>query len=127
MSTRLIHRADARRTETPNAVMTTLASPSLSGTETLSLWRTEMPAGNTGPLHVFDSEQVWTALTGELDIALDGHPNRVSAGDTLSIPAGVERQVTAIVDTTCLVCGSGDAVVSVPGTNRPQTTPDWIA
>jgi quercetin dioxygenase-like cupin family protein len=119
--------AAGRRTETPNATMTTLASPTLGPTEGLSLWRVEMEAGVTGPLHVFDSEQLWTVLAGEVTIAVDGDPTELGAGDTVVIPAGVERQVTARTAARLIVCGAGDAVASVPGEEEPRGTPPWIA
>jgi quercetin dioxygenase-like cupin family protein len=115
-----------RRTETPNAVMTTLASPSLSGTTALSLWRVDMAAGISGPLHSFDSEQIWTILSGEATCALDGIPHALHNGDTIRIPADVQRQFTATADTTFLVCGHGDALASTPTSDRP-VSPPWIA
>jgi quercetin dioxygenase-like cupin family protein len=118
---------ERRRTETPNATMTTLASPSLGGTEGLSLWEVEMGAGASGPLHAFDSEQLWTALEGELTIDLDGAPTGLAAGDTIVIPAGVERQVHARTAARLIVCGRGDAIVSVAGEEAPRGTPPWIA
>ena len=65
-----------RRTETPNAVMTTLASPTQGPTDQLSIWRVEMRAGQRGPRHVFDSEQVWHVLAGELDVTIGGQKHR---------------------------------------------------
>lgn len=40
----------ARRAATPNAIMTTLASPSLGSSAGLSLWQVQMNAGQRGPL-----------------------------------------------------------------------------
>jgi quercetin dioxygenase-like cupin family protein len=119
--------ADGRRTETPNATMTTLASPTLGPTDGLSLWQVEMEAGVTGPLHAFDSEQLWTVLAGEVTIAVDGAPTELGAGDTVVLPAGVERRVTARTVARLIVCGAGDAVASVPGEEEPRGTPPWIA
>jgi quercetin dioxygenase-like cupin family protein len=86
-----------------------------------------MDAGAPGPLHVFDSEQLWTVLAGEVTIAIDGAPAELSTGDTIVIPAAVERQVTARTVTRLVVCGLGDAVVNVPGEEAPRGTPPWIA
>jgi quercetin dioxygenase-like cupin family protein len=119
--------AESRRTETPNATMTTLASPTLGPTDGLSLWQVAMEAGITGPQHVFDTEQLWTVLDGEVTIAVDGAPTELTAGDTIVIPAGVERQVTARTAARLIVCGAGDAVVTVPGEEKPRGTPPWIA
>ena len=49
----VIRCGEARRTETPNAVMTTLASPTLGGARQ-ALWRVDMTGGQAGPLHAFD-------------------------------------------------------------------------
>jgi quercetin dioxygenase-like cupin family protein len=122
-----VRAAEGRRTETPNATMTTLASPTLGPTAGLSLWRVEMEPGISGPLHTFDREQLWTVLAGELTIAVDGAPADLAAGDTIVIPAGVERQVTARTAARLIACGRGDAVAAVPGEDAPRGTPPWIA
>ena len=62
MAISLVRAGQARRTETPNALMTTLASPSQGPTAGLSMWRVEMRAGQQGPPHVFDTEHVWHLL-----------------------------------------------------------------
>ncbi len=121
-------RADAsRRTETPNATMTTFASPTLGETAGLSMWQVEMAAGAQGPGHVFDSEQVWTVLEGELAVAVAGENQTLRVGDTVVLPAGAERQLSARTDVRLLVCGHGDAIVRVPGEDAPRGTPPWIA
>jgi quercetin dioxygenase-like cupin family protein len=119
--------ADARRTETPNATMTTLASPTLGPTDGFSLWQVEMEAGAAGPLHTFDREQLWTVLGGEVTITVEGASTELAAGDTIVIPAGAERQVLARTAARLIVCGPGDAVVTVPGEEAPRGTPPWIA
>src|SRR5581483_367223 len=63
---KVVRNANARRTETPNATMMTLASPTLGPTDGLSLWQVEMDAGRSGPRHVFDSEQLWTVRQGRI-------------------------------------------------------------
>jgi len=118
---------EARRTETPTGVMTTLASPTQGSTQGLSLWRVEMSAGRTGPLHRFDSEQLWTVLEGRISISSSGVTTVAAAGDTVVIPRNVDRQVTALEDADVIVCGLGDAVASVPGETATRGTPPWIA
>ena len=61
----LIRNAESRRTETPNGVMTTAATPTQGGTEGIAVWRVKGTPGRTGPLHAFDTEQVWTFLDGD--------------------------------------------------------------
>jgi quercetin dioxygenase-like cupin family protein len=86
-----------------------------------------MTAGQQGPPHVFDSEQVWTVLDGQVSIEVDGVPNLMAAGDTLTIPSGFVRQVSALTDVRLIVCGLGDATVRVPGEDESRGTPEWIA
>jgi quercetin dioxygenase-like cupin family protein len=126
-TSRLVRATETRLTETPNATMTTLASPSLGMTDGISLWRVAMQAGSTGPLHAFDSEQIWSVLDGNASIALDGDVHELAAGDTIVVPAHALRQVTAPADVRLLVCGRGDAVASVAGEAAPRGTPPWIA
>jgi quercetin dioxygenase-like cupin family protein len=116
-----------RRTETPNAVMTTLASPTQGPTDELSLWRVEMRAGQQGPRHVFDSEQVWHVVAGELDVTIGDQTARLSAGDAVVLPAKAERQISAVTAAQIIACGRGSAVVFVPGEDAPRGTPPWIS
>ena len=127
MSLTPVRATDARRTDTPNAAMTTLASPTLGGTEGLSLWRVAMTSGQQGPRHIFDTEQIWTVLEGALAVETRHGTVDLQAGDTLAVPAGIERQVTAGQDTVAIVAGDGAASVFVPGEDAPRGTPPWIA
>jgi quercetin dioxygenase-like cupin family protein len=90
----VIHSAETRRTETPNAVMTTLASPT-QGNSSQALWRVEMVAGHAGPLHGIDAEQVWTVLAGGANIEVGADQAKLGSGDTIVLPADVSRRITA--------------------------------
>jgi quercetin dioxygenase-like cupin family protein len=90
----VIRRAETRRTETPNAVMTTLASPTQGGAGQ-SVWRVDMRPGQAGPRHAIDTEQVWTVLDGGAAVDLDGQALTVGPGDTLILPADAPRRVSA--------------------------------
>src|SRR6516225_10375698 len=90
----VIRRAETRRTETPNAVMTTLASPTQGGAGQ-AVWRVDMRPGQAGPLHAIDTEQVWTVLDGGATVELDGQALAVGPGDTLILPADAPRRVSA--------------------------------
>jgi quercetin dioxygenase-like cupin family protein len=90
----VIRHAESRRTETPNAVMTTLASPSQGGAGQ-AVWRVDMRPGQSGPLHAIDTEQVWTVLDGGASVELDGQVLTVAPGDTLILPADAPRRITA--------------------------------
>jgi quercetin dioxygenase-like cupin family protein len=36
----------------------------------LSMWRVEMCAGQQGPPHVFDTEQIWHLLAGQAQVSV---------------------------------------------------------
>ena len=118
---------ERRRSETPAGVMTTHASPTLGLTADLSMWEVEMTQGASGPLHVFDSEQIWTVLEGECSVRIAGKTEILGRGDTVVIPPELERQVAARTDVRLVVCGHGNAIARVPGETEPRGTPAWIA
>jgi quercetin dioxygenase-like cupin family protein len=122
-----VHARQARKTETPNALMTTLASPSQGATAELSMWLVDMRAGQQGPLHVFDVEQIWHVLQGQAEIAVDAEHASLGPGDTLVLVAGVHRQVSALTDVRLVVCGRADATTSVPGETTSRGVPPWIS
>ena len=120
----VVHRSDHRRTVTPNATMTTHASPTQGGAG-LAVWTVEMAPGAVGPLHSFDAEQVWTVLDGSAGVELADERHELTAGDTVVMPAGALRRVHA---------GEGfRAVVAAPAGARATAgdadpvLPPWIA
>ncbi len=121
-----VRSAQARRTETPNAVMTTFASPTQGASQGLSLWQVDMRAGQRGPEHVFDSEQVWHVQQGEVQFAVDGQAGDLAAGDSLVLPAGAARQVTPRPRPGYWSAGTATPVVTVPGEAESRGTPPWI-
>jgi mannose-6-phosphate isomerase-like protein (cupin superfamily) len=123
----VVRASQRRRTETPTGVMSTHASPTLGATVGLSLWEVAMASGASGPVHVFDSEQIWTVLDGELVVVIGDRIEVLGPGDTVVIPEGIERQVTARADVRLLVCGHGNAIARVPGEQESRGTPAWIA
>lgn len=117
----------ARRSETPNAVMTTLASPTQGGAG-LALWRVEMAPGATGPEHLFDVEQIWTVLDGAAVAVVDGAPQPLAPGDTLILRGGQVRRIQADPETgfTAVVASApGARALLTDGTDRG--VPPWIA
>jgi quercetin dioxygenase-like cupin family protein len=90
----LIREAESRRTQVPSGLVTTLASPAQGGAG-LAVWRMDITPGAAGPVHAYDTEQVWTVVRGAATVELDGGPVTVAPGDTLVIPAGATRQMIA--------------------------------
>lgn len=112
--------ADASpRHETPNAVMRTLASPSLGASE-LSVWEVVMDAGQCGPVHHVDLEQVWTLLSGDLRVEVNDEVLTLREGDTVCLPAHASRQITAAADMRAVVASPAGPHVTTPdGVTRP--------
>jgi quercetin dioxygenase-like cupin family protein len=90
----LIREGESRRTLTPNALATTLASPGQGGSG-LVVWRMDMAPGAAGPEHAYDTEQVLTVLDGQATVLIDEAPQPVGRGDTVVLPAGVRRPALA--------------------------------
>lgn len=123
----VIRHAECRRTETLNAVMTTLASPTQGGGRQ-AVWRVDMRPGQAGPPHAFDSDQVWTVLDGGATIELDGRPVAIAPGDTIVMSAGTPRRVVADPDAgfAAIVAAPAGARAALPdGTDKG--VPAWIA
>ncbi|TYB59130.1 cupin [Nonomuraea sp. PA05] len=122
----VIRDAEARRSETPGGVMTTFASPAQGGA-TRSLWKVEAKAGAVGPVHDFDSEQVWSWVAGAATVELGGRTYTVAAGDTVVMPARTVRRVLADPGTgyTALVTAPGGAQAFGPD-GVEFGVPPWI-
>lgn len=117
----LVLAGDATVHATPNATMRTLAAPSL-GAAKLSVWEVAMTAGAAGPAHAADAEQVWVVLEGRLHVELDGRVLEPTAGDALTLPAGVERRVRATTDARALVSSAAASTVTT-GAGGSQPLP----
>jgi len=100
--------------ETPNAVMHTLAAPSTGASE-LAVWTVEMTAGQAGPVHRAEHEQVWVVLEGAL--AVNGVEH--ATGSTIVVGADESRQISAPVDVVALVASRGGGTVATAEGTRP--------
>jgi quercetin dioxygenase-like cupin family protein len=74
--------------------LTTLASPT-QGQSAQAVWRVEMRPGQAGPLHGIDAEQIWTVLDGGASIEAGADTAGLGPGDTIVLPAGIARRITA--------------------------------
>ncbi|WNF29309.1 VOC family protein [Streptomyces sp. C11-1] len=109
-------------TVSPNATTAGLAAPSRGSTE-LSTWTVMMDAGATGPEHFISREQVWTVTTGALEVTCGGRTEKVTAGQTLILPAGLLRRIHAPERAEAHVSMRSDGVSSVPGTEGTRELP----
>ena len=114
----LIAHADTTTHTTPNAVMTTLAAPSL-GADDLAVWRVTMEPGQAGPIHAVGNEQVWVILEGSAQVTLGETELTAGPGDTVICPAGTPRQVKAPEGLVALVATRAGTSVSTDEGTRP--------
>jgi quercetin dioxygenase-like cupin family protein len=115
----VIAAADARVEETPNAVMTTFAAPSLGSAE-LAAWEVRVRPGQQGPEHTADREQVWVVLDGAVHATVDGQALVAGPGDTLVIPSAAARAIAAPDGLRAFVAaGAGSSVSTQAGGTRP--------
>jgi quercetin dioxygenase-like cupin family protein len=106
--------------------MSTLLSPSLGGSDSMSMWKVNMSANQSGPPHVISSEQIWHVIVGKASIEVAGEVTRVASGDTIVIPPDAVRQVTALAETTFGVYGRADAKASALPADPNAITPPWM-
>lgn len=134
----VIRSGETRRTQTPNAVMTTLASPTLGDSEQ-AVWRVEMTPGQSGPLHGIDAVQVWTVLAGGASVEAGNSSVTLEPGDTVVLPADVARRITAHdqaglvalvaapADMRAYVLTGTTAGPHVPAADADKVVPAWVA
>ena len=124
---RIILSTETRRSETPAAVMTTLASPALGGAAA-PVWKVEATPGTAGPVHHIDAEQVWTVLEGAVTVTVEGDTTDLETGDTAVIPADAQRQITpGSKGFTAIVTGPTGMRAYMPGKETEKMTPPWTA
>ena len=114
---------DARTTETPAATMRTYASPTTPMPADVAVWRTEMAAGASGPLHTVDTDQVVVVVRGRLSAEIDGSRSQVPAGDSVVLPAGALRRLTAGEDGLVTLTASTPAATARVGDGDPVPVP----
>ncbi|MFB4276516.1 MULTISPECIES: cupin domain-containing protein [unclassified Nonomuraea] len=107
--------------------MTTFASPTQGGASR-ALWRVDARPGAEGPVHDFDSEQVWSWVAGAATVELGGETYAVAAGDTVVMPARTVRRVLADPGTgyTAVVTAAAGARAFAPD-GADYGVPPWIA
>ncbi|HYJ13442.1 MAG TPA: cupin domain-containing protein [Thermomicrobiales bacterium] len=121
-----IRATEVRKTVTPNAVMTTLASPTLSGTTHHCLWQVEFEPRASGPHHSMDSEQIWYLESGLVRCEIGEEEVLLGPGDVIRLAGGVVRRFHAVEASTFIVCGEPGARAATP-TTTDGVIPAWIA
>ena len=122
----VIPAAERRTTTTPNATMTTCATPT-QGQAGLALWITAMAPGAQGPWHRLDGEQVLTVLSGALTLEHGGAAVRLGVGDTAVLRADEERRITADDATGVeMACAAPRPLRAHDGEGADRGVPDWM-
>ena len=116
----------ARVVETPAATMRTYASPTTENRAPVAVWRTEMAAATSGPVHVVDLDQVVVVVSGELTAEVDGTAFVVPAGDSALLPADAERRLTAGPEGLVTVTASLPGASARIGAGDPVPVP-WAS
>ena len=118
---------ETRAVSTPAATMRTYASPSTQSDLPFAVWRTELPAGATGPRHAVDVDQYMVVLEGAVQVEVGDELTALEAGDGIRLPAHVTRQITApgASPALLLTAGTGGARATV-GDDDPVVIP-WSA
>jgi quercetin dioxygenase-like cupin family protein len=122
----LITDADAPRFGQDGFAMVGSAAPS-RGCPTVSAWRLTAAPGAVSPVHRLTSDEVFVALRGALEATVGGAVVTVRAGETLTVPPGVEFSLANRGDepfeaVACMAAG-GQALI---GDGEPFTPP-WAA
>jgi quercetin dioxygenase-like cupin family protein len=109
---------------TPNAVMTSLATPGRGSAE-VSAWTVHMAPGANGPRHAMDREQIWVPLSGTLIVTAGGETRKVGPGQAAILPAGEVRQFAAAEgeEVRVLVCMANGGRATLPGTGEVRAVP----
>ncbi|AXG79187.1 cupin domain-containing protein [Streptomyces paludis] len=68
-----------------------------TGSRDLAAWRVEIPAATAGPTHTISHEETFYALSGRLQLTIDGESAELRAGDAAVAPAG---SALAVANTT---------------------------
>ena len=123
----LIKRTDAPVFDIPGAIFRAYAAPSRGASE-ISLWRVELEAGSSSPLHELDCEEVFLGLEGSAVATFDGAEHAIGPGDCLIVPPHTPFTLGASGDRplVALACmRAGGLATMVP--DGPTLAPPWAA
>ncbi|KOV70117.1 cupin domain-containing protein [Streptomyces sp. MMG1121] len=97
----------------------------LTGSKELCAWRGEIPPGTKAPAHTVTREEIFHLLVGDLLITLDGHPERLTAGDTVIVNAGTTLGVENPTDHTALSWVTTSVGLEAELADGTRITPPW--
>ena len=99
-------------------------APSL-GSSQLCAWRVEVAPSTTGAAHTVSHEEVFLALTGSPIITLDGHPQPLSPGDVVFIPAGTTLRLDNPSDQAATLWVTTPVGLTARTPEGQTITPPW--
>ena len=117
----------ARSVTTAAATMRTLTSPTSTPQMPTAIWRTDLPAGASGPEHSIDSDQFVVVINGAIEVRIDDDDHVVGEGDGIKLPSGCTRVIKATdgAPASTITFGQPNARATV-GENEPVLVP-WTA
>jgi quercetin dioxygenase-like cupin family protein len=109
---------------TPNAVVCPLATKRL-GASQVSVIRQRMQSGRKNPTHTQTHEEVMVLLSGDVQVMVGGVMAAMSAGDVLTVAAGVPHSIenTGATDAQWLIVSTSE--MQFHGPEGQLMSPDW--
>ncbi|MFK0152667.1 cupin domain-containing protein [Streptomyces sp. NPDC090493] len=120
----VVRSAEATTHEIHGARFVSYATPR-SGSKELCAWRGEIPAGTRAPAHTVNREEILHLLVGELLITLDGHTDRVRAGDTVIVNPGATLTVENSTGHTALTWVTTSVGLEAELADGSRIVPPW--
>ncbi|MER6471804.1 cupin domain-containing protein [Streptomyces collinus] len=120
----VIRSSEAVTHEIHGARFVSYATP-LSGSRELCAWRGEIPPGTKAPTHTVSREEIFHLLVGELLIGLDGHTERISAGDTVIVNAGAALTIENPTGHTAISWVTTSVGLEALLADGTRVTPPW--
>jgi quercetin dioxygenase-like cupin family protein len=120
----VIRSSEAVTHEIHGARFVSYATP-LTGSKELCAWRGEIPAGTKAPAHTVNREEIFHLLIGELLITLDGHTDRITAGDTVIVNPGATLGVENPTEQTAISWVTTSIGLEAELEDGTRITPPW--
>ncbi|KMS89497.1 MULTISPECIES: cupin domain-containing protein [Streptomyces] len=120
----VVRSSEAVTHEIHGARFVSYATP-LTGSRELCAWRGEIPPGTKAPAHTVNREEIFHLLVGELLMTLDGHTERVAAGDTVIVNPGATLAVENPTDHTAISWVTTSIGLEAHLTDGTRVTPPW--